>query len=262
MTDGIRSSFQHRHATRFGPIISHVPLDTDAPGATFRRRRLGVLTAVLLAVLVAVVVVAPGSDADEVEVASGTAAEAGFTTQSDGSPVTLSAIVAETTSTLLETTTTTTTAPTTTTTVAATTTESAPATTAAPTTAAPTTAAPTTAPPTTAAATTAPPATAAPTTTPPAPTTTGDGGDGYADPNSRQVWLDLAQCESNGNWSINTGNGYYGGLQFSEASWRGVGGTGLPHQHSAATQIEMGRRLQASHGWGAWPHCSSELGLR
>jgi len=75
------------------------------------------------------------------------------------------------------------------------------------------------------------------------------------------VWDALAACESGGNWSINTGNGYYGGLQFSESSWRAVGGTGLPHEHSRETQIEMGKRLQAAQGWGAWPSCAAQLGL-
>lgn len=76
------------------------------------------------------------------------------------------------------------------------------------------------------------------------------------------VWDRLAQCESGGNWKINTGNGYYGGLQFSARSWRAVGGTGLPHQHSRETQIQMGKRLKAKQGWGAWPACSRKLGLR
>jgi resuscitation-promoting factor RpfB len=76
------------------------------------------------------------------------------------------------------------------------------------------------------------------------------------------VWDRLAQCESNGRWNANTGNGYYGGLQFHPATWRSVGGTGLPHEHSRATQIEMGKRLQARSGWGQWPACSRRLGLR
>ena len=75
------------------------------------------------------------------------------------------------------------------------------------------------------------------------------------------VWDALAACESGGDWSINTGNGYYGGLQFSESSWHAVGGTGLPLEHSRETQIEMGKRLQAAQGWGAWPACSAKLGL-
>ncbi|MCB0976955.1 MAG: transglycosylase family protein [Acidimicrobiales bacterium] len=76
------------------------------------------------------------------------------------------------------------------------------------------------------------------------------------------VWDALAQCEAGGNWAINTGNGYYGGLQFSASSWHAVGGTGLPHQHSRETQIAMGERLRAAQGWGAWPACSRKLGLR
>jgi uncharacterized protein YabE (DUF348 family) len=76
------------------------------------------------------------------------------------------------------------------------------------------------------------------------------------------VWDRLAQCESGGNWSINTGNGYYGGLQFSLSTWRSVGGTGYPHQHSRAEQINRGQILQARAGWGQWPSCSRQLGLR
>jgi len=76
------------------------------------------------------------------------------------------------------------------------------------------------------------------------------------------VWDRLAECESGGNWSINTGNGYYGGLQFSLSSWRAVGGTGYPHQHSRAEQIRRGEMLLDIQGWGAWPACSSRLGLR
>jgi hypothetical protein len=71
----------------------------------------------------------------------------------------------------------------------------------------------------------------------------------------------LAQCESGGNWSINTGNGYYGGIQFSAATWRGIGYGGLPHQTSKATQIEAGQKLQGLYGWGQWPACSRKLGL-
>jgi LysM repeat protein len=79
---------------------------------------------------------------------------------------------------------------------------------------------------------------------------------------SSGVWTQLAACESGGNWAANTGNGYYGGLQFSLSSWRAVGGTGYPHQASAGTQIAMAQRLQARQGWGAWPACSAKLGLR
>ncbi len=76
------------------------------------------------------------------------------------------------------------------------------------------------------------------------------------------VWDRLAKCESGGNWSINTGNGYYGGLQFSAGTWRSVGGTGLPHQHSREEQIKRGKILQARAGWGQWPSCTRKLGLR
>ncbi len=79
---------------------------------------------------------------------------------------------------------------------------------------------------------------------------------------SGSVWDRLAQCESGGNWSINTGNGYYGGLQFSASTWRAYGGSGLPHQNSRAQQIAIGQKLQAAAGWGQWPACSSKLGLR
>lgn len=77
-----------------------------------------------------------------------------------------------------------------------------------------------------------------------------------------RIWERLAQCESGGNWSINTGNGYYGGLQFSLSSWRGVGGSGYPHNASKAEQIRRGERLQDVQGWGAWPTCSRKIGLR
>lgn len=76
------------------------------------------------------------------------------------------------------------------------------------------------------------------------------------------VWDSLARCESGGNWSINTGNGYYGGLQFTASTWRAVGGTGLPHQNSREEQIHRAQILQARSGWGQWPACTKKLGLR
>lgn len=79
--------------------------------------------------------------------------------------------------------------------------------------------------------------------------------------NDDSIWEELAQCESGGNWSINTGNGYYGGLQFSEGAWNSVGGTGLPHEHSREEQIEKGKALQQMRGWGAWGLCAQKLGL-
>jgi LysM repeat protein len=80
--------------------------------------------------------------------------------------------------------------------------------------------------------------------------------------NSGGVWDRLAQCESGGNWSINTGNGYYGGLQFSASSWRAAGGSGLPHQASRGEQIARAKVLQSRQGWGAWPACTAKLGIR
>ena len=69
---------------------------------------------------------------------------------------------------------------------------------------------------------------------------------------SGSVWDKIAECESGGNWHINTGNGYYGGLQFSAATWRSVGGPGLPHEHSRETQIKYAEILQKRSGWGQW----------
>lgn len=75
------------------------------------------------------------------------------------------------------------------------------------------------------------------------------------------VWDKLAQCESSGDWSINTGNGFYGGLQFTLSTWRAYGGTGLPHENSREEQIRVGKKVQAGQGWGAWPACAAKLGL-
>ena len=78
-------------------------------------------------------------------------------------------------------------------------------------------------------------------------------------------WKALAQCESGGNWAINSGNGYYGGLQFSQSSWIGAGGgkyASLPNQASPSEQVAVAEKLRASGGWGHWPACSSKLGLR
>jgi resuscitation-promoting factor RpfB len=75
------------------------------------------------------------------------------------------------------------------------------------------------------------------------------------------VWDELAECESGGNWAINTGNGYYGGLQFSLSTWQAYGGSGMPNEASREEQIAVAERVQASQGWGAWPSCAAELGL-
>jgi uncharacterized protein YabE (DUF348 family) len=79
---------------------------------------------------------------------------------------------------------------------------------------------------------------------------------------SGSVWDRLAQCEAGGNWSINTGNGFYGGLQFTLSTWRGHGGSGMPHHASREAQIAVAKRVQANQGWGAWPACTSKLGIR
>jgi hypothetical protein len=76
------------------------------------------------------------------------------------------------------------------------------------------------------------------------------------------TWDRLAHCESGGNWRINSGNGYYGGLQFSASTWHAMGGEGMPHHASRAEQIAVAERTLDSQGWGAWPACSRKLGLR
>jgi hypothetical protein len=116
----------------------------------------------------------------------------------------------------------------------------------------------TTVPPTT---TTAPPPPPPPPPPAPAPQPVASG-TGYADPANPAAWDRLAQCEAGGNWHINTGNGYYGGLQFSLSSWQAVGGPGYPHEQSRETQIAMGQRLHAHGGWSHWPACSLKLGYR
>ncbi len=72
----------------------------------------------------------------------------------------------------------------------------------------------------------------------------------------------LAQCESGGNWQANTGNGFYGGVQFSAQTWHSMGGSGLPSENSRAEQIKRATALQQQSGWGQWPACSKKLGLR
>ncbi len=76
------------------------------------------------------------------------------------------------------------------------------------------------------------------------------------------TWDQLAQCESGGNWSASTGNGYSGGLQFAPGTWRANGGSGSAANASREEQIAVAQRVLASQGWGAWPACSRKLGLR
>jgi LysM repeat protein len=80
---------------------------------------------------------------------------------------------------------------------------------------------------------------------------------------STSQWDAVAQCESTGNWAINTGNGFYGGLQFSQSTWAGYGGTQYAARADLATkaqQIAVAERTLASQGKGAWPVCGTGLG--
>ncbi|MFJ9769860.1 transglycosylase family protein [Kitasatospora sp. NPDC101157] len=77
-------------------------------------------------------------------------------------------------------------------------------------------------------------------------------------------WDSVAQCESGGDWSINTGNGFYGGLQFTSSTWKAYGGTAYApqaNQASRAQQISVAEKVLASQGPGAWPVCSVKAGL-
>ena len=70
-------------------------------------------------------------------------------------------------------------------------------------------------------------------------------------------WDAIAQCESGGNWGINTGNGHYGGLQFKPATWNANGGAGSPAGASRSEQIRVAENVLASQGPKAWPKCSA-----
>ncbi|WP_131745038.1 transglycosylase family protein [Frankia sp. Cppng1_Ct_nod] len=71
----------------------------------------------------------------------------------------------------------------------------------------------------------------------------------------------LRQCESGGNYSINTGNGYYGAYQFDAGTWHGLGYSGLPSNAPPALQDEAAYKLYDSRGWSPWPSCSAKMGL-
>jgi len=79
-------------------------------------------------------------------------------------------------------------------------------------------------------------------------------------------WEPIARCESgyggDPQWNLNTGNGYYGGLQFALSSWRWVGGEGYPHHASKEEQIYRAEILLERQGWVAWPACSKKVGYR
>jgi LysM repeat protein len=85
---------------------------------------------------------------------------------------------------------------------------------------------------------------------------------GNASAATTSEWDAVAQCESGGNWSINTGNGYYGGLQFSASTWAAYGGTAYAataDQASKSQQITIGEKVLAAQGKGAWPTCGTGL---
>ncbi|MFD8736852.1 transglycosylase family protein [Streptomyces sp. NPDC059618] len=85
---------------------------------------------------------------------------------------------------------------------------------------------------------------------------------GNASAATASEWDAVAQCESGGNWSINTGNGFYGGLQFSSSTWAAYGGTAYAStadQASKAQQIAVGEKVLAAQGKGAWPTCGTGL---
>ncbi|WP_157882176.1 transglycosylase family protein [Streptomyces rubellomurinus] len=87
---------------------------------------------------------------------------------------------------------------------------------------------------------------------------------GTASAASVATWDKVAQCESSGDWSINTGNGFYGGLQFTSSTWAAFGGTAYAPQANQATkdqQIAVAEKVLASQGPGAWPVCSVQAGL-
>lgn len=84
---------------------------------------------------------------------------------------------------------------------------------------------------------------------------------------NQAMWEAIAQCESGGDWTVNTGNSFYGGLQFNKMSWDWAGGqqyAAYPHQASKAQQIAVANELLRIHpaGLGAWPACTKKLGLR
>jgi resuscitation-promoting factor RpfA len=73
-------------------------------------------------------------------------------------------------------------------------------------------------------------------------------------------WDELAQCESSGDWSTNTGNGFGGGLQFTDSTWDAFGGSGDPEDASRSEQIQVAERVKAEQGMNAWPTCSKKTG--
>jgi transglycosylase-like protein len=86
-----------------------------------------------------------------------------------------------------------------------------------------------------------------------------------AGPALLDTWDRVAQCESGGNWSANTGNGYFGGLQFSRGTWHSYGGGAYASSANRATrsqQIAVAQKVLRTQGWRAWPACSRKIGVR
>lgn len=97
------------------------------------------------------------------------------------------------------------------------------------------------------------------------PTTTSRSSAPSVSASDGSIWDKIAACESGGNWSINTGNGYYGGLQFTQSTWNAYGGQTYAARADLASrdaQITVAQRVQAAQGWGAWPVCSYKAGAR
>ena len=86
-------------------------------------------------------------------------------------------------------------------------------------------------------------------TSAPAPVATGD------------VWAELRDCESGGNYAEDTGNGFYGAYQFAPSTWSALGYPGLPNEAPPAVQDAAAQQLESRSGWGQWPGCSAKLGL-
>src|SRR3954462_430677 len=81
-----------------------------------------------------------------------------------------------------------------------------------------------------------------------------------ASPSVDTDWDRVAACESGGDWGINTGNGFGGGLQFTDSTWRSFGGSGQPEDASREQQIQVAERVKAAQGMNAWPTCSRRTG--
>jgi hypothetical protein len=85
-----------------------------------------------------------------------------------------------------------------------------------------------------------------------------------ASPQSNSTWDRLAKCESTNNWDADTGNGFKGGLQFTQSTWKAFGGrkyASSPDEASREEQIAVAKKVQAQQGWDAWPTCSKKLGM-